>query len=73
MRPSNIASRNVWASLSIIGIASFVVGVQSIVMNPNEVKSWCYFFIGVAIAGSFLKKFLYYQKLVNRGIEYGSE
>ena len=73
MRPSNIASRNAWASLSIIGIASFVVGVQSIVMNPTEIKSWCYLFIGVAIASSFLKKFLYYQKLVNRDIEYDSK
>ncbi len=73
MRPSNKASRNAWASLSIIGIATFAAGVLSIVENPSELKSWCTFVLGVGISASFLKKFLYYQKLVNRGIEYGTE
>ncbi len=72
MRPSNKASRNAWASLSIVGLADFAVGVECIVINPNEIRSWCSLLIGIAIAGSFLKKFIYYQRLVNRGIEYGT-
>lgn len=72
MRPSNKASRNVWALLTIVGIAAFVVGIMSVMNDPTEVKSWCSFFIGIAVAASFCKKLVYYQRLVNRGIEYDS-
>ncbi len=71
MKPSNKASRNAWASLTILGIAAAVANIPSAIMNSNDLKSWWGFILCIAIAVSFCKKFLFYQKLVNRGIEFG--
>ena len=72
MKPSNKAIRNAWASLAIVGIAAFAAGVWSIAIYPDDRKSWIYFFAGFGCACLFIKKLIIYQKLVNKGIEYGS-
>lgn len=71
MIPSNKAIRNVWMLLMVVGIADFGVGIWEIITNPYEEKSWLFFISGLMVAVFFFKKFITYQRLVNRGIEYG--